>query len=79
MSLAVESSECIQARRTLSLALDGEAGAADVLVAASHLRRCDPCSQFAAHLVAFTHQLRAERLERPGTPGETEHSRGERP
>jgi predicted anti-sigma-YlaC factor YlaD len=79
MSLAVESRECIQARRTLSLALDGEAVATDVLVAASHLRRCERCSQFAAYLVAFTRELRADRPERRGTQDKTEHSRGERP
>jgi predicted anti-sigma-YlaC factor YlaD len=56
---AVEGETCVRARRTLSLALDGEAGAADVLKAASHLSRCQRCREFAVQVIAFTSELRS--------------------
>jgi predicted anti-sigma-YlaC factor YlaD len=59
MSLSVEDSRCIRARRMLSLALDGEAGASAVLVAASHVSRCERCHRFAVHVVELTHVLRS--------------------
>ena len=59
MSLPVEDARCIRARRMLSLALDGEAGASEVLVAASHLSGCERCHRFAVHAVELTHLLRS--------------------
>jgi hypothetical protein len=76
MKLAVDERSCIRARRALSLALDDEAAAADVLEAAVHIGHCEPCSRFAAHVVAFTRALRSGRLERAGAPGAIDHSKG---
>ena len=74
MKLAADASSCIRARRALSLVLDGEAAAAEVLMAAVHIGRCEPCRQFAAQVVAFTRELRSGRLEPFGAPGENERS-----
>jgi predicted anti-sigma-YlaC factor YlaD len=52
-------------RRTLSLALDGEAAATDVADIATHLFGCARCSQFAAVAAELTHCLRASLVERP--------------
>lgn len=76
MRLAFEDGRCIRARRALSLALDGEAGAADVLAAVRHINRCECCRRFATHVVAFTHELRSVRLDPSGRGGETEHLTG---
>ena len=64
MSLAVENRACAGARRVVSLVLDGEAGPADVLAVASHLRRCDQCRRFARAVAELTCTLRAARLKR---------------
>jgi predicted anti-sigma-YlaC factor YlaD len=50
----------------VSLVLDGEASAADVLAVASHLRRCARCRRFARAVAELTSTLRAARLERVG-------------
>ena len=64
MSLAVGDRACAGARRAVSLVLDGEAGPADVLALASHLRRCDQCRRFARDVADLTCTLRAARPER---------------
>lgn len=76
MSAVVEGGTCIRARRLLSLALDGEAGPAEVLLAASHIGGCERCRQFAAHVVELTQELRSIRLGRPDRGHE--EPRGER-
>jgi len=64
----IEDGRCIRARRALSAALDGEASAAEVLVAAVHLGGCPHCRRFAAHIVFFTRELRSVRLGRTDMP-----------
>ena len=59
MFLAVEDGNCIRARRMFSLALDGEAAASEVLMAATHIGSCEGCRQFAEHVVALTNELRS--------------------
>ena len=56
---AVENGKCIRARRMFSLALDGEAAASEVLVATTHIARCEDCRQFAEQVVGFTNELRS--------------------
>ena len=67
---AVDDLTCRRARRAFSLALDGEPGAAEILVAASHLKRCESCRRFAADVVAFTYELRSLREEDESTAAE---------
>jgi predicted anti-sigma-YlaC factor YlaD len=70
MRPAVGDRSCIGARRMFSLALDGEASAADVGRAASHIGRCEPCRRFATHVFALTRVLRSCHPARAGAPGE---------
>jgi predicted anti-sigma-YlaC factor YlaD len=59
MLLAVEDRKCIRARRMVSLALDGEAAASEVLVATTHIASCEGCRQFVERVVALTNELRS--------------------
>jgi anti-sigma factor RsiW len=59
MLLAVEDGNCIRARQMFSLALDGEAAASEVLMAATHIGSCEGCRQFAKRVVALTNELRS--------------------
>ncbi len=63
MSLAVGDRACAGTRRAVSLVLDGEARAADVLAVAAHLRRCARCRRFACEVAAFTQTLRSSAAE----------------
>jgi predicted anti-sigma-YlaC factor YlaD len=59
MRSVVEDERCRRLRQALSLLLDGEAAASDVLVVASHLKDCAHCRRFAAQIVAITARLRS--------------------
>jgi len=74
MSLAVGDSACAGTCRAVSLVLDGEASAADVLAVAAHLRRCDRCRRFASAVADLAFTLRAARLERPVRAGQLQMS-----
>jgi predicted anti-sigma-YlaC factor YlaD len=76
--LAVDSGTCVHARRTLSLALDGEAAQSDVVVAVSHIGGCDSCLQFTRNVIAFTRELRTVPVVRLEPPVETRLSREEK-
>jgi len=78
LHVALDDPTCLRARRTVSLALDGEVGTAEILGVASHLGRCEPCRQFAAAVVAFTNELRSLRDEAARTAAEGSRTRGER-
>jgi hypothetical protein len=55
----VGNEECLRARMTVSLALDGEAADPDVTSAALHLDRCDTCREFADRIRVITTRMRA--------------------
>jgi predicted anti-sigma-YlaC factor YlaD len=61
----------------LSLALDGEATASEVLVASSHIAGCEQCRQFAERVGVLTNELRSVRASSPDQR-ETTAERGER-
>jgi predicted anti-sigma-YlaC factor YlaD len=58
----VEDRDCVQARRALCLALDGEAAGADCLVAVTHISRCERCRLFVVHVGVLTRVLRSARV-----------------
>lgn len=76
MRSTVEDARCIQARRALSLLLDCEAAASDVLVVASHLSGCGYCRRFAMQVVAITAELRSVHHSSETTKQTIDHSRG---
>jgi len=63
----VPSIECVQARESASVRLDAELPELDTLRLDAHLRGCAECRAFAEELAALTAEVRAARLERPGT------------
>jgi predicted anti-sigma-YlaC factor YlaD len=77
MQPAVELRACTQARRMLSLALDGEAAASDVLMAAMHLGSCSLCRQFARRVAVVTNELRSVGTSSPDHRG-MQCTKGER-
>jgi predicted anti-sigma-YlaC factor YlaD len=77
MRSVVEDERCIRMRQALSLLLDGEAAASDVLVVASHLKGCAHCRRFATQVVATTARLRSVHHS-SGITEQTINSRGAR-
>ena len=63
MSIALSTRSCAQARRALSLTLDGEAAPSLIYGLALHLGQCDSCRQFTEQLGAITRSLRSMRPE----------------
>ena len=63
MSIALSTRSCAQARRALSLTLDGEASPSLIYGLALHLGQCDSCRQFTAQVGAITRSLRSMRPE----------------
>jgi anti-sigma factor RsiW len=63
MSVVPRSVVCDRVRAQISLRLDGELSQLESLMLASHLARCDECTEFEASVVAVTHDLRAAPLE----------------
>ena len=63
MSIALSTRSCAQARRALSLTLDGEAAPSLIYGLALHLGQCDSCRQFTAQVGAITRSLRSMRPE----------------
>ncbi len=66
-------------RQALSLALDGEAAASDVLGMASHMSRCVRCRHFATEVAAITAELRSVRHGSSTTEQTIAYSKGARP
>jgi predicted anti-sigma-YlaC factor YlaD len=56
----VDTTRCVRARLSLSLALDGEAAGPDLFLTALHLGRCGSCRDYAAQVGAITAELRAQ-------------------
>jgi predicted anti-sigma-YlaC factor YlaD len=75
--LVVENGTCIRARQRLSLALDGEADASEVLAASSHIAGCKECREFAKRVGVLTIELRSVRTSSPDHR-QTTAERGER-
>jgi len=67
----VDTTRCVRARLSLSLALDGEAAGPELYETAMHLGRCGHCREFAARIGAITAELRIRRSEARMT---TKHS-----
>jgi predicted anti-sigma-YlaC factor YlaD len=78
MRSIVEDEKCVRLRQALSLLIDGEAAASDVLVVASHLKGCAHCRRFAAQVVATTAQLRSVHHSTEATRKTIDYSRGAR-
>lgn len=55
----IDSRSCLQARRTLSVVLDGEASATEVAETARHLPECEHCARFAAAVAELKLYIRA--------------------
>ena len=62
---ATDSVTCRQARRTLSVVLDGEGSATEQAEIARHLPGCGDCARFAAVVKELKHCLRAASPEKP--------------
>jgi predicted anti-sigma-YlaC factor YlaD len=78
MRRIVGDERCSRMRQALSLLLDGEAAASDLLVVTSHMSRCGLCREFAARVVAITADLRSVRNRSSTTKQTIHHSRGAR-
>jgi anti-sigma factor RsiW len=63
MSAVPRSVVCDRVRAQISLRLDGELSQLESLMLASHLARCEECSEFEASVVEVTLELRAAPLE----------------
>ena len=78
MRSTVQDARCIRMRQALSLLLDGEAAASDVLAVASHMSGCGCCRRFAMQVVAITAELRSVRHSSKTTEQTIDYSRGAR-
>jgi len=65
MSSPVLPSECVQARESISVRLDGELPELDSVRLGAHLRECPECSAHALELGALAYSLRTAPLQRP--------------